>query len=415
MAAARGVAPSLSLSYNSGNGNSIFGLGWNLGLTSILRKTDTGLPKYWDASDSDTYLFSGSEDLVPEFKKNKTSGLFLMDNKGEYQINNMDSPDGLFSIQFYRPRIEGLFARIERWSHKTNGEIKWRVITRDNITTLFGWSPASRLADPRDNKRVFEWLPEFVFDDKGNCSMYVYSKEDDKGFDASQVHNRNRRTNGTITYTNLYLNKICYGNKTPYKKFGDLFPAETDYLFQNVFDYGVLKTTDPPDKINDWDFRTDAFSNYKAGFEIRTTRLCKRVLLFHYFSGPGEYSGLVKSINFEYDTTTQKDFTFLRSITSFGYIKNAGAYSFKKLPAIEFEYQQHEWNSTVRNISSASLVHAPAGLDEPQYQFTDLYNEGLSGILSEQAAGWYYKSNLGDGNFENALLVSPKPSFGPGR
>ena len=57
------------------------------------------------------------------------------------------------------------------------------------------------------------------------------------------------------------------------------------------------------------------------------------------------------------------------------------------------------------------LVHAPVGFDEQQYQFTDLFNEGLSGILTEQANGWYYKHNLGDGNFEQAKLVSPKPSF----
>jgi len=56
-------------------------------------------------------------------------------------------------------------------------------------------------------------------------------------------------------------------------------------------------------------------------------------------------------------------------------------------------------------------VHAPSGLDEQQYHFTDLFNEGLSGILTEQAGGWYYKHNLGNGDFENAKLVSPKPSF----
>jgi hypothetical protein len=64
-----------------------------------------------------------------------------------------------------------------------------------------------------------------------------------------------------------------------------------------------------------------------------------------------------------------------------------------------------------KTISSDDLVHAPAGLDEQQYQFTDLFNEGLSGILTEQANGWYYKHNLGDGKFEQAKLVSPKPSF----
>ncbi len=78
---------------------------------------------------------------------------------------------------------------------------------------------------------------------------------------------------------------------------------------------------------------------------------------------------------------------------------------------MEFGYQEHLWNKEVKFISLENLFHASAGLDEQQYQFTDLYNEGLSGMLTEQAKGWYYKHNLGEGNFAHAKLVSPKPSF----
>ena len=66
---ARGAVPALNLSYNSGGGNSVFGLGWNIGLSSIRRKTDKALPQYLDSIDSDIFLFSEAEDLVPEFKK----------------------------------------------------------------------------------------------------------------------------------------------------------------------------------------------------------------------------------------------------------------------------------------------------------------------------------------------------------
>jgi hypothetical protein len=47
-----GFGPQLSLSYDSGAGNGPFGLGWNLALPSITRKTDKGLPKYQDAEES---------------------------------------------------------------------------------------------------------------------------------------------------------------------------------------------------------------------------------------------------------------------------------------------------------------------------------------------------------------------------
>lgn len=415
---ARGAEPALGLSYSSGAGNGLFGLGWSLSLGSIKRKTDQGLPQYQDGSDSDTFLFSGLDDLVPEFKKNP-NGSFHLGPDNEYIINERDSADSLFTIRNYIPRIEGLFARIERWTEKTTGLIKWRVISKENVTTLLGWTKNAVISNPKDAGKIYEWLPEFVFDDKGNCTHYIYSEENTVGFDDSLLHNRTRKKNGSITYTNRYISTVLYGNKTPYKQFGDVFPTEADYMFQTVFDYGTTDyENESPDQLNSWDFRPDAFSDYKAGFEIRTTRLCKRVLLFHVFEelalkpDKSDKRTLIKSINFTYDTATEQNFTFLTKITSFGYIKKQdGTYSHKNLPPLEFGYQKHEWNDEIRTVSSDALVHSPLGLDEQEYQFTDLYNEGLSGILTEQANGWYYKHNLGNGNFEQAKLVSFKPSF----
>lgn len=185
-------------------------------------------------------------------------------------------------------------------------------------TTLFGWSTASRIFDPKDDNKIFEWLPEFVFDDKGNLSHYLYKKVDNKGLNNSMLHNRNRTDNGNLTYTNVYLEKVLYGNKKPYKNINDTYPDQTDYLFQTVFDYDEYDTNAPYAKIRDWDFRPDAFSEYKAGFEIRTTRLCKRVLLFHSFAELPGGSALVKSLNFGYSTSSEADLTFLNSIIQFG-------------------------------------------------------------------------------------------------
>lgn len=409
VAAARGVTPALSLSYNSGSGNGIFGLGWNLSLPSIKRKTDKELPQYQDAIDSDTYLFSEAEDLVPEYQKNP-DGSFSKDVNDQFIIRETDSPDTLWRIRYYKPRIEGLFARIERWTEKTTREIKWRVTTKENTTTLFGWSSAARLSDPANGLRVYEWLPELVMDDKGNCAHYLYKAEDDVGFDPALLHNKNRYKSGNITYTNLYPDKILYGNKTPYKQHDLLLPG-SDYMFQTVFDYGQYDLNAPFGISGDWTFRTDAFSEYKAGFEIRTTRLCRRVMQFHYFPELTGGSALVKSMSFAYDDNGNSGFTFLKTAVSRGYIKlSDGSYSDKNLPGMEFTYETHHWNKDVKTLDLSDLENAPAGLTAP-YQFTDLYNEGLPGILSEQGGGWYYKRNLGDGHFEAAQLVTPKPSF----
>ncbi|MFM8278094.1 MAG: SpvB/TcaC N-terminal domain-containing protein [Cyanobium sp.] len=102
-----GFGPQLSLSYDSGAGNGPFGFGWSLSLPAITRKTDKGLPRYrdWSAEpeDADVFVLSGSEDLVPVLRQG-AAGLEIHD----------DVIDG-YRVSRYRPRIEGLFARIERW------------------------------------------------------------------------------------------------------------------------------------------------------------------------------------------------------------------------------------------------------------------------------------------------------------
>lgn len=44
------------------------GFGWSLSLPSITRKTDKVLPRYDDANESDVFILSGAEDLVPVLK-----------------------------------------------------------------------------------------------------------------------------------------------------------------------------------------------------------------------------------------------------------------------------------------------------------------------------------------------------------
>src|SRR6266851_8410289 len=52
--------PKLSLSYDSGAGVGLFGLGWRLSVPSIFRKTEKGLPRYQDDEESDIFLLSGA-------------------------------------------------------------------------------------------------------------------------------------------------------------------------------------------------------------------------------------------------------------------------------------------------------------------------------------------------------------------
>ncbi len=59
-----------------------------------------------------------------------------------------------YKIKRYRPRIEGLFARIERWTNQLDpADTFWRSISKDNITTWYGKTAESRIADPADTSQ----------------------------------------------------------------------------------------------------------------------------------------------------------------------------------------------------------------------------------------------------------------------
>jgi virulence plasmid B protein len=152
-----GFGPQLTLSYDSGSGNGPSGLGWSLSLPSITRKADKGLPRYLDDAESDSFILVGAEDLVPILNASNQRVSFPR------TLHNVD-----YTVHLYRPRTEGLFARIERWARVDNGVSHWRTITRDNVTTIFGSDENSRIVDTRG--RAFSYLIRLTFDDKG-CAV----------------------------------------------------------------------------------------------------------------------------------------------------------------------------------------------------------------------------------------------------
>ncbi len=114
--------------------------------------------------------------------------------------------------------------------------------------------------------------------------------------------------------------------------------------------------------------------------------------MFHHFPELGVNPCLVRSMNFEYNSGTA--FTFLKSATQKGFIRKAdNAYSEKSLPPVEFAYEPLGWNTDVKSLPKESLENLPVGIDDQSYQWIDLYGEGMSGIFTEQAKGWYYKRN----------------------
>jgi hypothetical protein len=147
------LQPDLSLVYSTGNGNGPFGLGWALSIPGVTRDTRQGVPVY--ADQEDIFLLSGAEQLAP----------------------TQPSSDG---AMLYRPRTEGIFARIKHLLSDQNDY--WEVRSRNGLTSLYG-HPAARGTDsavvrnPDDALRVFSWSLTETSDPFGDRIEYLYERE----------------------------------------------------------------------------------------------------------------------------------------------------------------------------------------------------------------------------------------------
>ncbi len=423
-----GFGPQFSLSYDSGAGNGPFGFGWSLSVPSITRKIDKGLPQYQDAEESDIFLLSGAEDLVPVFKTNPATGEFVQDAKGNFVYD--ESPRDGYLVRQYRPCIEGLFARIERWTSQSTGDVYWRSISKDNITTLYGKDENARIADPDDPSRIFSWLICQSYDDKGNAIVYTYAAENSAQVSLEQPQECNRGdANSTLRTAQRYLKRTRYGNRTPNRDAAKwqatdpaALPNET-WMFEVVFDYGEGHYQEQPPDANgniftqatsslpsgaSWPVRQDPFSTYRAGFEVRTYRLCQRVLMFHHFPGEAGVGSdcLVRATEFTYSQSPIA--SFITQVTQSGYVRQPGGnYVKKSLPPLSFAYSQAMISADVRDVDPESLQNLPAGADGAHYQWLDLDGEGLQGVLAEQDDGWYYKRNVSPLSF---TVVAGQPT-----
>jgi RHS repeat-associated protein len=411
-----GFGPQLSLAYDSGAGNGPFGLGWNLSLPSITRKTDKGLPTYVDLIESDTFILAGAEDLVPE----------LVEGGGWRRPTPRTGRIGAVSydVVAYRPRVEGAFARIERWASRDGRDMFWRTLSRDNVTTFYGRTTDSRIVDPSDPRRIFSWLICETNDDKGNVAVYEYKRENVDNVDRGLAPEGNRRDDPPTA--NTYIKRIKYGN-TPSRLVND-DPSALTWHFEVVFDYddghyreaapdaagrvfATATSEDAPGAL--WPVRADPFSRYRAGFEVRTYRLCKRVLMFHRFSELGPDAVLVSSTELDHLATPSA--TYLQTVTHAGFVAVPGNGLLKRtLPPLALEYSLPPSAGDLAarpldQIRREELANLPAGISG-NAQWVDLDGEGLSGVLSEHLGAWYYKRNLGSGRFGPLQPVAPRPT-----
>jgi RHS repeat-associated protein len=390
-----GFAPSLALSYDSGNGNGPYGLGWSLNLAAIQRTTDRGLPTYRD--DRDTFSLVGEEDLV------------VLRGADGLPLARRDIAQG-YTVYRYRPRVESDYQRIERWVRDGDADTHWRTYSHDNVMTIYGKDTNSRIAESTANpvgQRVFAWLVSESRDSLGNAIQYMYKAENGVGADLGAAHQCHRgASDDPSRATNRYLKSVRYGNIRPlleadtrarpvHLSANDLDQA--GWLFELIADYGEHNDVAPsPADAGEWQYRSDAFSSYRAGFEVRTARLCRRFLMFHHITDVAGtargYDGLVGSTDLGYSQSVQ-GYTFLRSVTQRGYDRQAdGSYRQQSLPPVEYDYTEAVLVDRLRNVDAASTGDLPAGL-LPTANFVDLRGDGVPGVLVIGETAWYYSAN----------------------
>ena len=334
-----GFEPELTLTYSSGSGTGPFGLGWSLSVPGVTRTTSHGIPRYDDARD--TFLLSGAEDLIPV-------------------------PSGPPGATRYRPRTEGLFARIDH--HRSPATDHWEVRSREGVVSTYGTSSAAGtdpavLAHPDGRARVFAWRLTRTTDPFGNRIDYQYQRD-------------TTQSDGPHHWDQLYLSQIRYVDH------GD--PANPQFLVSVRFVY------EP---------RPDPSSDYRAGFEVRTVQRCTRIEVSTH---PDTTALAVRTYHLTYldqeglpaDQLPPNGVSLLSRVQVEGHDGDHSEW----LPPLQFRYTR--FTPADRRFTPAGGAELPpVSLADPDYELVDLFGQGLPDLFQMNGATRYWR-NLGDGQFD---------------
>ncbi|GGG60520.1 SpvB/TcaC N-terminal domain-containing protein [Hymenobacter glacieicola] len=374
-----GFQPELTLGYSTGNGNSAFGLGWNLGVPGVMRKTSKGIPRYDD--DQDVFILSGAEDLVPIRRENLLGGA--------------DGTTLLGTVAQYRPRTEGLFARIEHYRYHDNGPNYWQVRSKDGLISYYGEpdmpvtasANAAILADPENPTHVFAWHLTRTVDPFGNEIRYGYR--------------RDQAQEGPHHYEQTYLTSLRYA---------DYGPADAKrYLVSVELNYGP---------------RPDPFSTYDAGFEQRLTLRCTSICTYTHPEDADLPAGyhpvatgnrvLVKTYSFAYldelapvEQQPLNGVSLLRQVQVTGHRETESSPETEHMPPLEFGYSNFQ--PTGQNFFPVGGELPATSLASPDLELIDLFGHGLPDLVQLNGVARYWR-NLGNGVFDQPRTMRTAPA-----
>lgn len=350
-----GFQPQLTLGYSTGSGNGPFGLGWSIGIPGVMRKTAKGVPMY---DSTDVFILSGAEDLVD-------IGAFTTTENGQ-----------TLNARQFRPRTEGLFARILYISDSKNDF--WKVTSKDGLTSYYG-TPFSKgtdsavISDPKNAQKVFGWKLSKTLDTFGNRIEYTYFREA-------------VRKLGHREWDQSYLERIDYIHYT--NSLG-----QEKALAQVHFEY---------------ESRPDPFSEYKQGFEVRTNLRCTKIItktepdgvaaqtVHEYnFLYADEISGAEKPIN---------GVSLLHSLQ----VTGISAAETESMPPLTFSYTNYQPRKQKFKRLEGNDIPLN-GLNNPNLTLISLFGNGLPDILEVNGQIRYWR-NLGNGKFDRPKTMREAPA-----
>ena len=269
-----GLAPEISISYNSDGGNGWLGLGWGISESKISIDTRWGVPRYDAEYETETYLFNGMQ-LTP------------MTHRGEKVDRKSETEK-----RFY-PRMEGGFNRIIRHGDSPDS-YWWEVTDKSGCKYYYGGLPGKdmiggsvlNIESGGGNGNIFSWALVRVMDVHGNTIDYTYDKVSDSG--------TGEGTDGVMG-VNLYLREIRYtGTEDAKGKYSVYFVRDRDLEEER---------------------RSDVSINAKAGFKVVTADLLRKIEV-----GFEEAGGIITKIR-SYELVYQQGAfgkTLLNAIVQYG-------------------------------------------------------------------------------------------------
>jgi RHS repeat-associated protein len=364
-----GFHPQLSLTYSTGAGNGPFGLGWSLSVPTITRKTSRGLPRY---GDTDAFLLSGAEDLV------------RVETRGPRAT--------------YRPRTEGLFARIERIRDAAARHDYWEVATKDGLVSHYG-TPASSSSDPAviahiDRREdVFSWRLSQTVDPFGNRIVYNYA--------------RDQAAEGSRRWDQLYLKSVRY---IDYENAGaTYFLVSVEFYYDSERDDPVLAALAPAIRR-----REDAFSEYRSTFEIRTRRRCVLIIVRSHPAGAAAIPVRAYRLTYLDERQDLPDLQSLVPRNGTSLLSRIEVIGFddegepaRELPPLDCSYSPLDPESRRFAAVRGSGQNVPS-IGAPNVELVDLHGGGLPDILEMSSAVRYWR-NLGGGTFSLPRSIRDAP------